>query len=430
QGAELLKTAAGLKPKTAREREYIEALAVFYHDSDKLDHEKRADAYSKAMEGVYRRNPGDTEAAVFYALSLLASGPDGDTTHANERKAVSILDKLFAKEPDHPGVAHYIIHSCDNPQMASLGLAAARKYASIAPSSAHAVHMPSHIFGRLGLWKEDIASNNAALAAANKMEAMHLHAMHHRMHSMDFLQYAYLQIGDDANARRQYTELLKYKRAEIEKDYQDYYDDMISSFPAMYAVERKQWKEALALQPVAGAKPNIQLSTYWAHALAAGHLHDAAAAREALKTYDSLLDEVKKGPQAWIANNLKNEHEEVQAWVDYAGGKRDDALRILRGVADRQDRVGKFEVEIPAREMLADMLLDLKRPKEALAEYEVSLKTDPNRFNGLYGAAQAAEMIHQKDKAQAYYAQLLKNCEGVDSDRAELVKARTLLAQK
>lgn len=430
QGAELLKKAADLKAKTAREREYIDALTVFYRGSDKLDHEKRAEAYAKAMEGLYHHNPQDHEAAAFYALSLLASGSDGDATHANERKAVAILNKLLAEQPNHPGIAHYIIHSCDNPQMASLGLAAARKYASIAPSSAHAVHMPSHIFARLGLWKEDIASNNAALRAADKMEAMHLHAMHHRMHSMDFLQYAYLQIGDDANARRQYDEMLKYKRSDVEKDYQDYYDDMISSFPAMYAVERKQWKEALALQPVAGAKPNIRLSTYWAHALAAGHLHDAAAAQEALKTYETLLDEVRKGPQPWIANNLKNEHEEVQSWVDYAQGKTDDALRILRGVADRQDKIGKNEVEIPAREMLADMLLDMNRPKEALAEYEVSLKTDPNRFNGLYGAAQAAEMIQQKDKAQAYYAQLLKNCDGVDSDRAELVKARTLLAQK
>jgi tetratricopeptide (TPR) repeat protein len=429
QGAELLKRAADLKPKTAREREYIDALTVFYLDSDKLDHPKRAAAYSKAMEGVYHHNPQDHEAAAFYALSLLASG-GADATHANDRKAVAILNKLFAEDPDHPGIAHYIIHSCDSPQMASLGLAAARKYASIAPSSAHAVHMPSHIFARLGLWKEDIASNEAALRAADKMEAMHLHAMHHRMHSMDFLQYAYLQIGDDANARRQYNDLLKYKRSDVPKDYQDTYDDMLSSFPAMYAVERKQWKEALGLPPVAGAKPNIQLSTYWAHALAAGHLHDSAAAQDALKTYEALLDEVKKGPQAWIAGNLISEHQEVQAWAAYAQAQSDDALRILRSVADRQDKLGKFEVEIPGREMLADMLLDLKRPKEALTEYEISLKTDPNRFNGLYGAAQAAELTQQKDKAADYYAQLLKNCQGVTSDRAELVRARTLVAQK
>ena len=429
QGADLLKKAAELKPKTAPEREYINALTIFYRDSDKLDHKKRADAYSNAMEGVYQHNPQDHEAAAFYALSLLASG-GADATHANERKAVTILNKLFAEDPDHPGIAHYIIHSCDSPQMASLGLAAARKYASIAPSSAHAVHMPSHIFARLGLWKEDIASNEAAIRAADKMETMHLHAMHHRMHSMDFLQYAYLQIGDDANALRQYTDLLKYKRSDIEKDYQDTYDDMLSSFPAMYAVERKQWKEALDLPPVADAKPNIQLSTYWARAVAAGHLHDPAAAQDALKTYEALLDEVKKGPQAWIAGNLTNEHQEVQAWAAYAQGKSADALRILRAVADRQDKVGKFEVEIPAREMLADMLLDMNRAKEALAEYQVSLKTDPNRFNGLYGAAQAAGMSNQKEKAADYYAQLLKNCQGVNSDRAELVKARTLLAQK
>ncbi len=430
RGGELIGKAQQLKASTLREREYMDALAVFYRDSDKADHQQRADAYSKAMEGVYEHNPNDREAAVFYALSLLSSGPGGDPAHANDRMAVAILNKIFDEQPDHPGVAHYIIHSCDNPQMASLGLAAARKYATIAPASPHAVHMPSHIFARLGLWQEDIASNIAALHAADKMAAMHLHVMHHRMHSMDFLQYAYLQIGDDANARRQYTELLKYKRSDIEKDYQDTYDDMLSSFSAMYAVEREQWKEALALQPVAGAKPNIQLSTYWAHALAAGHLHDAPAARDALKTYDTLLDEVKKGPQAWIANNVKSEHEEVQAWVAYAEGKNDEAVRMLRAVADRQDKVGKFEVEIPAREMLADMLMDMNRPQDALAEYEISLKTDPNRFNGLYGAAQAAEKLGEKQKATVYYAQLLKNCQGVNSDRPELAQAKTLAAMK
>jgi hypothetical protein len=429
-GSELLAKAADVKPKTAREREYISALSVFYRDSDKTEHGKRTDAYAAAMESLYQHNPGDREAAVFYALSLLGSEHGDDPALVKDRKAVAILNRIFAEQPDHPGVAHYIIHSCDNPQMASLGLAAARKYAAIAPSSPHAVHMPSHIFARLGLWQDDIASNKAALEAADKMAAMKLHVMHHRMHSMDFLQYAYLQIADDASAKQQYEELKKYNRAEIEKDYQGYFDEMLTSFSALYAIERKQWKEALALQPLPEAQPNIHLETYWAHAVAAGHLRDAAAAQEALKEYESSLDGLKKTSLAYLADNVKSEHEEVQAWTVYAQGKTDEATRMLRAVADRQDRVGKYEVEIPAREMLADMLLDMKRPREALAEYEISLKTDPNRFNGLYGAAHAAEMSQQKDKAAAYYALLLKNCEGVNSDRAELARARTLVAQK
>ena len=430
QGAELLKKAAGLKPKTAREREYIEALTAFYRDSDKLDHEKRADAYAKAMEGVHQHNPADTEAAVFYALSLLASGPEDDTTLANRKRAVAILNKVFAKEPDHPGVAHYIIHSCDNPSMAPMGLEAARKYASLAPSSPHAVHMPSHIFARLGLWRDDIASNRAALAAADKMAAMKMHVMHHRIHSMDFLEYAYLQIGDDRNARAQIDGLAKIQRDQVGKEFEAYYDEMQGIFSARYAIERRQWKEALQLQPSAGAPSENQLETWWAHAVAAGHLHDATAARAALSHFDQSLDELKRGPKAYVAKGFRDGHEEARAWAAHAQGNDTEALRMLRSVADHQDKVGKGESALPAREMLADMLLDMNRPKEALAEYEVSLKTDPNRFNGLYGAAQAAEMIHQKDKAQAYYAQLLKNCDGVESDRAELVKARTLLAQK
>ncbi|MGH9569261.1 MAG: tetratricopeptide repeat protein [Candidatus Angelobacter sp.] len=429
QGRKLLEQAQQLKPPTAREREYINALAVFYHDADKVAHPQRAAAYARAMEAVYQHNPQDREAAVFYALSLLGSD-EADPTLANPRKAVAILSKIFDEQPDHPGVAHYIIHSCDNPQMASFGLEAARKYAAIAPASPHAVHMPSHIFARLGLWQDDIHSNLAALQAADKMEAMHLHVMHHRMHSMDFLQYAYLQIGEDHNAKAERDQLAKLRREDIEKDYRDYYDDMVSSFAARYSIERRQWRDALALRPLAGAAANIQLTTYWAHAIAAGHLHDPAAAQDALKTYERLMEKVKTGPWGYLLDGLKDEHEEVQAWVAYAEGKNENAIRLLTEVAGRQDKIGKGESDLPAREMLADMLMELGRAREALGEYEISLKTDPNRFNGLYGAAQAAEKLDQKKNAERYYAQLLKNCEGVNSDRAELAKARTLVAEE
>ncbi|HKW75785.1 MAG TPA: hypothetical protein VJN64_09690 [Terriglobales bacterium] len=429
QGKILIQKAQQLKAKKPHERSYIAALGAFYQLPPTEDYSRRTDAYAQAMERVYQQYPQDREAAVFYALSLLGSD-EGDPTLANPKKAVAILNKVFAEEPDHPGVAHYIIHSCDNPEMAAMGLAAARKYASIAPASPHAVHMPSHIFARLGLWQDDIHSNLAALQAADKMEAMHLHVMHHRMHSMDFLQYAYLQIGDDEKAKAEMDDLARIQRAGIERDYRDYYDDMVTSFAARYAIERRQWNEALDLQPVAGAAPNIQLGTYWAHAVAAGHLHNAAAAQEALKTYEASLEEVKKSRWSYLIDGLQGEHKEVRAWAAYAEGKTDDALRLLREVADRQDKVGKGESDLPAREMLADILLDMHRPQDALEEYEVSLKTDPNRFNGLYGAAQAAEKLNQKEKAAGFYSKLLKNCQGVNSDRAELAQAKTLVAEQ
>lgn len=426
RGAELLAKARSLKPPTARERDYILALSVFYSDTDKLDHTQRADAYAQAMQGVYERNPDDHEAGIFYVLSILASGPNRDPNLTNAKAAVAILNKLYDEQPNHPGIAHYIIHSCDNPAMASLALPAARKYASIAPSSPHAVHMPSHIFARLGLWQDDINSNLAAIRVADSMAAHH-HMMHHKVHSMDFLEYAYMQIGDDAGAKAMIEQIAAIRLEQMDPEFENYLLVRQAEGPAKYAIERRQWKEALALQPIAGAPPDVQLVTYWGRAVAAGHLHDATAAQEALKHYDELLEAVRKGPRSYIVDGLKDEHQLVQAWTAYAAGNSDDAVRLLRAVADNQDKVGKGETELPAREMLADMLLDLQHPQEALTEYETSLHTDPNRFDGLYGAAQAATQIQQKQKASTYYIQLLKNCEGIHSDRPELAQAKTLV---
>jgi len=426
QGSELLAKARFLKPPTARERDYVLALSVFYSDTDKLDHNQRADAYAEAMQGVHERNPNDHEAAIFYALSLLASGPDRDPNLTNAKAAVAILNKLYVEQPNHPGIAHYIIHSCDNPAMASLALPAARKYATIAPSSPHAVHMPSHIFARLGLWQDDIHSNLAAIRVADSMAAHH-HVMHHRVHSMDFLEYAYMQIGDDASAKATIEQIAAIRPEQMDPEFENYLLARQAEGPAKYALERRQWKEALGLQPSAGAPPDVQLVTYWGRAVAAGHLHDPVAAQDALKHYDELLEATRKGPRPYIVDGLKDEHQLVQAWAAYAAGNSDDAVRLLRAVADHQDKVGKAETELPAREMLADMLLDLQRPQEALTEYEISLRTDPNRFNGLYGAAQAATQVQQKEKAGAYYTQLLKNCEGIRSDRPELAQAKALL---
>jgi tetratricopeptide (TPR) repeat protein len=430
RGADLLAKARALNPPTTRERDYIEALSVFYSDTAKLDHQKRAEAYTKAMYGVYQRNPQDREAAVLYALALLASAPERDPDLTNAKAAIAILNKLYDEQPDHPGIAHYIIHSCDNPSMASLALPAARKYAGIAPASAHAVHMPSHIFARLGLWQDDINSNLAAIRIADQMATMHVHVMHHKMHSMDFLEYAYLQIGDDALAESEVDAFAAIPDGAADPQFKDYFLFHKAMAPAMYAIERRQWKEALNQQPAANTPPHVQLIAYWSRAIAAGHLHDSATAQDALKHGNQLIEATRKGDKPYLADSLKDTHDVMQAWADYASGNSAAAVALLRSVADTEDKVGKGETDLPVREMLADMLLDMQKPQEALVEYETSLRTDPNRFNGLYGAAQAADLTQQKEKAAAYYAQLLKNCDGIRSDRPELAQAKTLLAAK
>ena len=428
KGAELLTKARELKA-APREHDYIRALSVFYSDDDANKHDARAGAYCKAMKEVADRYPEDREAQILYALSLLGSSGYHDPNLTSEKAAVAILIKLFNEEPTHPGIAHYIIHGCDNPQMASLALPAARKYAAIAPASPHAVHMPSHIFARLGLWQDDIQSNLQAIEIADKQAAMHLHTAHHKVHSMDFLEYAYLQIGDDADAKRQVDELAAMREQHGDADFMhDYLQTKQSTLPVVYAIERRQWKEALGLQPSNNVEPYAKAPVYWGRAVAAGHLRDAAAAQDALDHYDELVEATRKGPKPYNAEGMKQPGRVIEAWVAYAAGKEDEAVRELTAVADEQDKVGKGETELPAREMLADMLFESGKAQEALTQYEVSLKTDPNRFNGLYGAAQAASKLQQKEKAATYYSQLLKNCDGSHSDRPELAQAKTLVA--
>jgi len=424
RGWNLLRKARAIGARTQRERDYIEALSAFYRKYGKVDHEKRATSYAQAMEKVSQKYPEDGEAAVFYALSLLASAPDHDTTLENPKKAIAILNKLFEQEPDHPGVAHYLIHAADNPQLAELGLPAARRYAEVAPASPHAVHMPSHIFARLGLWPDDIQSNLKSVEVSRQHSGMRLGA--DKVHSMDFLEYAYLQTGQNSKAMEMMKGVADVQ--DMEKSFSGYLNYARAHFPAMYALETHDWKNAEALAPPAGAEPYNQAITYWARAIGAGHLRDAAAARDAIARYEALIEATRKGKEAHIAKYMDTGRDEARAWLAFAEGENEEALRLLRPVADRQDAEGKGEVELPAREMLADMLLEMGRPQQALAEYEKSLKTDPNRFNGLYGAAQAAESAHDSEKAKLYYAQLLKNCES--GERPELTRAKTLLAKQ
>ncbi|HTK95913.1 MAG TPA: tetratricopeptide repeat protein [Terriglobales bacterium] len=424
QAAAWLAQAKQLNAKTQRERDYIAALTLFYASDDPAGYNARVAAYSDAMDKLRQADPQDREAAVFYALSLLASSDGNDPALTKERKAVGILNEQLKGAPTHPGITHYIIHATDNPQLAALGLDAARAYAKIAPASTHAVHMPSHIFARLGLWQDDIQSNLAALAVADKMTGYHM--AHHRIHSMEFLEYAYLQIGDDRDAKAQVDALLAIPKSAIDPAYMEAYQDRLVTFPSTYALERKQWKDALAVQADPSAPPYVQAGASWTHAIAAGHLKDAAAAKAAVDQYLALIEATKKSRNAYLARYMDMGRDEAIAWLRHAEGNDDEAVRLLRAVADKQDKVGKGEVELPAREMLGDLLLEAGRPAEALAEYETALKTDPNRFNGLYGAARAAEEAKQTQKAAEYYAQLVKNCSGSASERPELARAKSL----
>jgi tetratricopeptide (TPR) repeat protein len=257
---------------------------------------------------------------------------------------------------------------------------------------------------------------------------MHVGA-ENQVHAMEFLEYAYLQIGLENEAREMIEQLQSVREQDLNPGLDGYLDWQRAQFPARYALELRHWKEAAALESAA-ADPRARAVTYWALAIGAGHLHDAAAARDAVALYDGMVEAVRKGDHAYRAKYMETNRNEAQAWVSFAEGKNEEALTLLRSVADKQDAFGKGEVELPAREMLADMLLEMGRTREALLEYEKSLKTDPNRFNGLYGGGRAAELALQPKKAAGYYAQLLKNCENQPpSLRPEIAHARASLAQ-
>ena len=432
RGHEEIEKAQALNAKTERERDYISALAVFYRDPAQSDYLKRVTAYSDAMATLYQHYPTDLEAGAFYALSLLASQPPNETSHASEKKAVELLNKLSQQQPDHPGLAHYIIHACDSPQMAPAGLEAARRYADIAPSSAHAVHMPSHIFARLGLWQEDIQANLKSVALAHPSGQTYMHG--HELHAMHFLIYAYLQTGQDDAAKQLVDEsrqiIAQAPTGDDDPGMVQYYAYAAADFPALYHLEMRHWSDATALEPPPGSPPHIQTITYWARTIATAHRGDLEATRQNASKYDELEDATRKTKYAYVLEGPNISRSEVHAWLALAEKKNDEALRQMREAADTQDKVGKGEVAIPAREMLADMLLELNQPQEALAQYEQSLKVDPNRFNGLAGAARAAELAKKPETATSYYQQLLKNCEyGKHSNRPELNHAKIALAK-
>ncbi len=424
EGWQLVQKAQAAKEKNAREEGFVAAAAAYYKPGDQSS-EERATAYSLAMGKLHDAYPEDEEAAIFYALSLLSAEPPSDTSLSYHKKAVVILNGLLAKDPDHPGLTHYIIHACDNPQMAQEGLAAARHYANIAPGSPHAVHMPSHIFARLGLWQESIHSNLAAIEVSKTTNS----GTEYELHPMDFLMYAYLQTGQDDKARAVEEEAVTMKNEGYGRGRENYYFYVQAHFPAMLALETRDWKSAVALQPAAGAGPGFREITFGARAEGAGHLKDVAAAKQAVHDLEAADDEYRKAHPHDTHPPVDTDVNEAKAWLAYAQGNNDAAFGLLKPVIELQDKVGKGEVELPAREMYADMLLELNRPQEALQQYQLSLKTDPNRFNAVYGAAHSAELAQQRDLAITYYKQLLDNCKDAKTPRPELAHAKDVVAQ-
>jgi tetratricopeptide (TPR) repeat protein len=330
-----------------------------------------------------------------------------------------------------------MIHACDTPTLAAEGLAAANHYGEIAGSGPHAAHMPGHIYSRLGMWQADIDSQLASIAASHAADARHMSGWMDQFHSYDFLLYAYLQSGQDGHAKAVLGDAAGML---------DHYDAMPNmgdhymvgmfpyyrtKYPVFYTLEMRDWQAAAALEPIKAAPPDTQVLTYWARTIAAGRLHRAAQARADLAGYDALLEQVKHGPRAYLAGatGARIRRAEMLGWIAFADGNVADAATHLREAADLQDEVGQGEVDIPAREMLGDVLLEANRPRDALAEYRVALKFSPNRFNGLYNAGRAAEAAGDTPQATAYYAALLKSThDGADSARTELEHAKTFVS--
>jgi tetratricopeptide (TPR) repeat protein len=430
-----IQKAQSLPANTARERDYIAALAVFFKPGNQ-DFMARVSAYSAAMGTLYRKYPDDVDAGAFYALSLLASEAPDDTSLRHEHEAMAVLAPLYAANPDNPGLVHYIIHSCDNPPMAKDGLAAAQSYGEVAPSGPHATHMPGHIFARLGMWQQDIDAQLASIQAAEAAESQHEDGLMDEPHSYDFLMYAYLQSGQDKSAQEVlHKSVLVIDRMDAMPEMGPSHRDGMSGyyrtkFPIFYALEMRDWQTAATLQPVPNALPEDVTMTWWARAIADGHLHHAEQAQTDLAQYDAMMAEVRKGRHAYYAESTgaQIERNEVAAWASFAAGRQDEALKHMSDAADLQDKVGQGEVDIPAREMLADMLLELHLPQLALPQYRAALALSPNRFNGLYNAGIAAEEAGDKTAAANYFAALLKTTgDGAQSSRPELAHAKSFL---
>jgi hypothetical protein len=425
RGGGELKTARSLHA-TPREQDYISALRVFYEHPERPYQERVAD-YSNAMEKVSKDNPDDHEAAAFYALSVLASEPEGEKSNAYRLKAAAVLEKLFAEEPNHPGVAHYLIHTYDRPDMAKLGLPAARKYAQLAPAAPHALHMPAHIFARLGLWQDDIDSNLASVAATRKEAAMHAGGEGHQFHALDFLVYAYLQTGREEDAQKIIDEVRA--MPPMHDMYGMGFDPTkfaMSAFPASYALELHHWNDAAQLAVITGARDSDHAITYEARAIGAARSGNVEQSRKEVAQLEAIQKKLESGQKEdqGLYEGVSGKLTVAKAWLTFAEGKHDEAVALLRTVADKDEGENEASHGIPSHEMLGDMLLEANHPEKALVEYEASLKNDPGRFDSLYGAGKAAQAAGKWTTAVHYYNPLLSNRNfDLNSRKSELPKS-------
>jgi len=446
-GKAAIEKAMGMTAGTERERGFIQALNVYYNSSDSpnagavgqschgpVGARDRVVAYEKAMRQLSEKYPDNFEAQTFYAFAILAVGyaTPTDTTLAKQLQAAALLEKLWKKNPNHPGVTHYLIHSYDYPALAERGLAAARSYGSIAPWVPHALHMPSHIFTRLGMWEESIAANRSSADASRAYAAMrHRDATEaEELHALDYMAYSYLQEGQDAKAKDIVDFVATVRKTNPALEFSAAY--ALAAIPARYALERNAWSEAATLPvpelPHWSSFPSFEGLMEYSHALGRAHTGDIEGARRAIDRMRQLRDSSKDPRLDYFKRHLDLQIQAASAWVTYSEGKKDEAVNLLRRAADAEDILGKHPVSpgalVPAREQLGDLLLTLNRPKEAQREFEAALKIYPGRFRGLYGAAQAAEQIGEKEKANRYYAKLIEQTAKAEGARSELVKLR------
>ena len=435
KGSKAVEIANSITAKSEREAAYINAIGQFYKDWNKTDHYTRCVNFEKAMEQLHTSYPNDKEAAIFYALSLDAAASPSDKTYTNQKKAGAILNALYAVEPNHPGIIHYIIHTYDYPDLAILALPAAKRYAEVAPSSAHALHMPSHIFTRLGLWDECINSNLKSTEAA-KCYAESAGIKGHwdeELHGLDYLVYAYLQKGENKLAEEQ-VEYLKTINEVYPVDFKVAY--AFAAIPSRYVLENKKWDEAAVLQihPQNFPWNNFpwqEAIIHFTRLLGCVHTANFNVAKFELTRLNQLHDTLEKQKDLYKSKEVEIQIKTGEAWIQFASGNQFGALNTMKLAADMEDSTEKHPVTpgevLPARELLGDMLLQLKQNENALQAYEAVLKKSPNRFNSLYGAGKAAEKSGDYQKAIFYYKQLSTIADSANSNRPELSEAKSFL---
>ena len=434
-GSEAIDKAMAAPTKTEREKDYIAAIAAFYRDNEKLDHRTRAVAYEKAMEQVYLKYPDDREAAVFYALALDTTALATDKTYANQKKAAELLNKVWKEQPNHPGVVHYLIHSDDSAQFAQAGLDAAICYAKIAPDVPHALHMPSHIFTRLGMWQESIDSNRAANAAALAYVRRTVGPDGfdgETVHTMDYLEYAYLQTAQDDPAKGVVDELTGFRQSAATNLTAAY---AVAAIPARFVLERRDWVAAASLSaPEIGLPldrfPWAEAMISYARALGGGRTGDITSAQAEIAKLQSLEDNLRSKDAYW-ADQIKVQRLGAAGILAHVQGDDTKAVELVRAAADLEATMDKHPVTpssvLPTRELLADLLLELNQPDAALAEYKEMLRTDPNRFRSILGEARAAKQLGDAAAAHDAYQKLVSLSKPTTAERPELAEAKAYL---